>query len=680
MNAQRAALTAADDQAHIAVGEFHGAQLIILAQRDGDQARLAQVGELAVRRALDHAVSGHHDQIVLLQSARDRDHGGHLFVARNLQQVDDGHAARGASRFGDLVALEVVDAAAVGEEHDFVMRVDDDEALGEVLLAGRHAADALAAAVLRAVGALGQALDVAEMRHGYHHVVGLDEVLDVDLALHHGQLRAALVGKLVADLGHLLLDDAHEQSLIGQQALVIGDVLFQLVIFGLQLVAFQTGQAGQAHVQNGLCLLLGESEALHQSGTRGRGIAAAPDDGHDFIDVVQRLEQTLQDVRARLGLVQVVFGAAGDDVLLVGDVVVEHLPQGEHLGLAVHQGKHVGAEGLLHGGVLVEVVEHHGGVYVALELDDDAHAVAVALVANIGDAVQALLMHQLGDLLHQLGLVDHVGDFRDHDAAAVLAHGLDLGLGAHQNAAPARVIGRADAALPQNDAAGGEVRPLDKLHQVLGGAVGMVDHVNAAVHHLAQVVRGDVGGHAHGDAVGAVDQQVGVTAGHDGGLEERFVEVGIEVHGVFVDLADQVQRELAHARFGITHGGRPVAVDGAEVALALHEGIADIEVLRQTHHGVVDGAVAMGMVFAQHVAHDAGALAKRLVGRHAQFVHGVQDAPVHGLEAVAHIRQGTVDDDRHRVADERFFHLVLKVDGDELVVDGGSHGGGPSLL
>ena len=97
----------------------------------------------------------------------------------------------------------------------------------------------------------------------------------VDLALHHGQLRAALVGKLVADLGHLLLDDAHEQVLIGQQALVIGDVLFQLVIFGLQLVAFQTGQAGQAHVQNGLRLLLGEGEALHQSGARGSGVAAA---------------------------------------------------------------------------------------------------------------------------------------------------------------------------------------------------------------------------------------------------------------------------------------------------------------------------------------------------------------------------------------------------------------------
>ena len=44
MNAQRAARRLPMIRAHIAVGEFHGAQLIILAQRDGDQARLAQVG------------------------------------------------------------------------------------------------------------------------------------------------------------------------------------------------------------------------------------------------------------------------------------------------------------------------------------------------------------------------------------------------------------------------------------------------------------------------------------------------------------------------------------------------------------------------------------------------------------------------------------------------------------
>ena len=66
MDAKRPALPAADDQAHVAVGQLHGAQLVIIPQGDGDQARLAQVGKLAVGGALDHAVPGHHDQVVLL--------------------------------------------------------------------------------------------------------------------------------------------------------------------------------------------------------------------------------------------------------------------------------------------------------------------------------------------------------------------------------------------------------------------------------------------------------------------------------------------------------------------------------------------------------------------------------------------------------------------------------------
>jgi hypothetical protein len=33
----------------------------------------------------------------------------------------------------------------------------------------------------------------------------------------------------------------------------------------------------------------------------------------------------------------------------------------------------------------------------ALQLDDDAHAVAIGLVAQVGDALDRLLAHQLGD-------------------------------------------------------------------------------------------------------------------------------------------------------------------------------------------------------------------------------------------------------------------------------------------
>ena len=36
----------------------------------------------------------------------------------------------------------------------------------------------------------------------------------------------------------------------------------------------------------------------------------------------------------------------------------------------------------------IELVQHHVGHRVALQLDDEAHALAVALVAHIGDALE----------------------------------------------------------------------------------------------------------------------------------------------------------------------------------------------------------------------------------------------------------------------------------------------------
>ncbi len=46
-------------------------------------------------------------------------------------------------------------------------------------------------------------------------------------------------------------------------------------------------------------------------------------------------------------------------------------------------------------------------------------------------------------------------------------------------------------------------------------------------------------------------------------------------------------------RFGIPHGGCVIAVDIAEVALAVDQRIAHGEILRQPHQRVIDGLVAM---------------------------------------------------------------------------------------
>src|SRR6056297_2296128 len=44
--------------------------------------------------------------------------------------------------------------------------------------------------------------------------------------------------------------------------------------------------------------------------------------------------------------------------------------------------------------------------------------------------------------------------------------------------------------------------------------------------------------------------------------------------------------------------------------------------------------------------------------RVAGFMHGVEYPPMHGLEAIAQVGDGTADDDRHRVIEIGCLHLV----------------------
>ena len=264
-------------------------------------------------------------------------------------------------------------------------------------------------------------------------------------------------------------------------------------------------------------------------------------------------------------------------------------------------------------------------------------------------------MHHLGDLLDQLRLVDHIGNLGHDDAVAVAGHLLDLALGAHDDPAAALVIGVVDAAPAENDAAGREIRPLDVLHQVVHGAVRVVQHADHAVDDLAQIVRRNVGRHADRNARRTVDQQVRKARRHDRRLHERLIEVRVEVDGLLFDVAHHLHRQLGQPRLGIAHCGRAVAVHGAKVSLPIDEQVARGEILRKANHRIVDGAVAVRVVFAEHVADDARRFAERLVRRDAQLVHGVENPAMHGFQSVAHIRKRAADDDRHRIGDKRFF-------------------------
>ena len=197
--------------------------------------------------------------------------------------------------------------------------------------------------------------------------------------------------------------------------------------------------------------------------------------------------------------------------------------------------------------------------------------------------------------------------------------------------------------------AGREVGALDVLHQVLDVRVGLVDQLHDRVDDLAEVVRRDVRRHADRDAGAAVDEQVREACRQDERLALRLVVVRAEVDRVVVELAQHLLGELREPRLGVAHRRGRVVVDRAEVALAVDERVAHRERLRETHERVVDRLVAVRVMVAHHVADDVGGLDVRPARTVAVRPHRVEDAAVHGLQPVAHVRQGARDDDRHRV-------------------------------
>ena len=171
-------------------------------------------------------------------------------------------------------------------------------------------------------------------------------------------------------------DDVEQHLLGGQDLPQPGDELLHLGQLVEDLLPLQAGEALQLHLEDGLGLDLGEPEARDQPlARRVRGRAPA-DELDDLVDVVEGDLQPEQDVLAGPGLLQLEAGAPGDHVAPVGDEALQHLLQGEDARLAAVDGEQDDAEGGLQRGVLVEVVQDHLGHRVALQLDDDAHALA----------------------------------------------------------------------------------------------------------------------------------------------------------------------------------------------------------------------------------------------------------------------------------------------------------------
>ena len=263
----------------------------------------------------------------------------------------------------------------------------------------------------------------------------------------------ARVGVLVADRRHLGLDDAAQLAVVREDRLELGDGGQQLCHLLLELGAPEPGQAAQRHVEDVGGLHLGEGEGLgHQRGPRRRAVVRARIVAMTASSMSMALQETLDDVGPVPGLVEPVLRASGDDFDLVVDVVRQGLGQVQRAGHAVDQRQHVDAEARLQRGLLEEVVQHHVGVGVALELNDQLRLLVGRGVAQFADAVEVAGTDQVGDLL--LNDLDRglVGQLGHHDAVPGTTL-FDLGDRPHLDGAAPGPVGVEDALAPEDQGA-----------------------------------------------------------------------------------------------------------------------------------------------------------------------------------------------------------------------------------
>ena len=542
-----------------------------------------------------------------------------------------------------------------------MVRRRHEDIFDEVGFLRAHARHADAATLLAAIGVERHALDVVVVCKRDDDIFLRDEVFDVDLGGVDRDLRAPLVAVLLAHGKKLVLDDFVDLSLVGENGFEPVDHLQDLLVLFLNLLAFQTRQTLQTKVEDRLRLLLAELETFHQALTRDVRRAALADRRDDGVEVIERYGQAFEDMSARLGFRQFVLRAPRDDILLVLDVVVQHLFQREHARTAVDEREHDDAEAVLQLRVLVELVQDDVSVRVAAHVDDDAHAAAVGLVVQGRDALDRLVAHELGDLLDETRLVHLIGQLRHDDARAAARRRLDVHARAKLDDAAPRRICLTYALRAEDQSRRREIRPLDDRHKLLNGSIGTVNKHQRAIDDLAHVVWRDVRRHADSDSRRAVRKKLRELRGQHGRLFQGLVVVRCEIHRLLVDVLQHELRDLRHAHLGVAHRCRRITVNRAKVTVTVGEHVAHGKILRHAHDRIVDRAVTMRVVLTEDFADDARRLLVRFARTHARFLHRIEDAAVHRLQTVAHVRQGAGDDDAHGIVDIGILHLTCEI-------------------
>src|ERR1019366_5478888 len=204
-----------------------------------------------------------------------------------------------------------------------IVRRDALEMFDEIFFGGGRANLAAAAALLRAIERERGALDVAAVRDGDEDVLLDDQVLDRELALRFDDLGAARIGELFFYFVELACDQLQQFLLVGENFLEAGDQSDGLLVLGFDLLALERSETAQRQIEDRLRLR--KAELLHQAAASGLGILRLADQTDDRVEILERGQQAVEDMKPRLGFSQLETRAPRQHDLAMLEERNEHL-------------------------------------------------------------------------------------------------------------------------------------------------------------------------------------------------------------------------------------------------------------------------------------------------------------------------------------------------------------------
>ena len=271
---------------------------------------------------------------------------------------------------------------------------------------------------------------------------------------------------------------------------------------------------------------------------------------------------------------QIIPGPPDNDLFAVKNKILKDFFYGKKLRLVVHNRKKDNSEAVLQLCVFVQLIDNHACDLIFFQPECNPHPFPIRFVPYIPDPLEPLVSHQFGNFLDNPRLVYLIrklcNDNRFSSGSFVFLHN---GSGTNPDNAPAVSICVINSPGTVDNTGRGEVRTRNVIQQPFPGNFRVVDDGLYGFNDFKNIVRWNIGGHAHSDARRTVDQKIGDLSRQYGRLCHGFIIIGGEINGLLVQILQHFMGQTHHSDFRIPHGCRWISIHRPEVSLAVYQRI-----------------------------------------------------------------------------------------------------------